>query len=101
MAVEALDELVADVIRQSHQKVPGEFFDWVADEMTPRLEIMALAHFSDHGWPGMAAASATRDWVRTVCRWPIDQKLKGMDLRAARHTPDGAAPTRPRAGWRA
>ncbi len=90
MAVEALDALVADMIRQNHGKIPRDFFDWIADDMTPRLEIMALGHFGEQGWPGMAAASATRDWVRTVCQRPLEQKLMGMGLRIARRTPDGA-----------
>lgn len=98
MAVEALDALVADMIRQNHGKIPPDFFDWVADEMTPRLEIMAFAHFGHHGWPGMAAASLTRDWVRSVCQWPVEQKLKGMSLHAARQTPDCADLRRPSRG---
>lgn len=94
MAVEALDELVADLVRQHNRKIPRDFFDWIADEVTPRLEIMALAHFGDQGWPGLAAASTTRDWVRTVCRRPLEQRLKGMSLRAAGATPDSADLTR-------
>jgi hypothetical protein len=99
MAVEALDELVADMIRNNHGHIPRDFFDWIADEMTPRLEIMAFAHFGDHGWPGMAAASATRDWVRSACQLPIEQKLKGMSLHAAHQIPDSPDPSQPsRAG---
>ncbi len=99
MAVEALDALVADMIRQNRGKIPRDFFDWIADDMTPRLEIMALAHFGEQGWPGMAAASATRDWVQAVCQRPLEQKLKGMGLCTVRQTPVGADPSRPsRAG---
>ncbi len=98
MAVEALDELVADMIRQNHGRIPRKFFDWVADEMTPRLEIMALAHFSLHGWPGMAAASATRDWVRSVCHSPIEQELLRVRIEAAKLTPDSPDLSRPSQG---
>ena len=78
------------MIRQNRGKIPRDFLDWIADDMTPRLETMALAHFGERGWPGMAAASATRDWVQSVCQRPLEQKLKEMVRCTARHRPDGA-----------
>lgn len=85
MAVEVLDELVADLVRKNAGKVPPDFLDWVADKMTPRLESMTLAHFADQGRHSTSTARDTRDWVISVCQPRLERKMKGTDPLAGRH----------------
>ncbi len=75
-AIDALDELVAALLQKNAGKIPRDFLDWVADDMTPRLEAMALEHFAAQGTP---AADDTRAWVAAVCQRCLVQKLRGID----------------------
>lgn len=85
IAVEVLDELVAGLVRKYAAKVPPDFLDWVADEMTPRLESMTLSYFADQGRRSTSTARDTRDWVVSVCQPRLERKMKGMDPFAGRH----------------
>jgi hypothetical protein len=86
-AVEVLDEMVGSMVRKRAAKMPRDFLDWVADELTPRLEVMALAYFSDLGPVCMPATVHIRSWVTGVCERWLDEKLAGMDPFAGRRAP--------------
>lgn len=79
LAVDVLDELVADLVRKNAAKVPSDFLDWVADEMTPRLENITLAYFADPGRRSTSTDRDTRDWVASVCLPLLERKIKGLD----------------------
>jgi hypothetical protein len=71
ISVEALDALIAELIRSSAQTVDYFFLDWVADKLTPRLEAaitdaMRTQRFIDSlslGDPRIALRAWVRYWV--------------------------------------
>lgn len=72
IAVSALDDLVAKLVKACHLQLPPVFFDWVADEATPLVEQQMDAYF-DHpqfaaslrsGDPRLALAGWVHQWVR-------------------------------------
>ncbi len=85
-AVEILDELVGSMVRKRTAKMPRDFLDWVADEVTPRLEVMALGYFADLGPVCMPATVHIRHWVSGVSQRWLEQKLAGVDPFADCHT---------------
>jgi hypothetical protein len=71
-AVSALDDLVAQLVKACHLKLPPVFLDWVADEATPLIE-QQVADCFDHpefaaslrqGDPRLVLASWMRQWIR-------------------------------------
>lgn len=71
MAVEALDLLVASLVKATGLKLSAEFFDWVADEATPIVELSIARSFEnprfiaslDIGNPKTAMALWVHHWV--------------------------------------
>jgi hypothetical protein len=71
MAVEALDKLVASLVKATELKLSAEFFDWIADEATPIVELSVARSFDnprfiatlDVGNPKTAIALWVRHWV--------------------------------------
>ena len=66
MAVSALDELVAQLVRTCHLKLPPVFLDWVADEATPLIE-QQIADCFDH--PQFAASLRRGDHRVVLASW--------------------------------
>lgn len=84
-SVEVLDELVGSMVRKRTAKMPRDFLDWVADEVTPRLEVIALGHFGAQGQVCMPATVHIRHWVAGVCQRWLEEKLAGVDPFADRN----------------
>jgi hypothetical protein len=72
MAVSALDDLVAQLVKTCHLKLPPLFLDWVADEATPLVEQQIADCFGHplfaaslrQGDPRLVLASWMREWLR-------------------------------------
>ena len=71
MAVAALDELVNQIVKASGYRASAPFFDWIADEATPLVEIKVaqsfhygqLAHSLRSGDPRIALTRWVHQWV--------------------------------------
>lgn len=110
-AVNALDELVSEMVKKHQLRVPPDFLDWIADEITPELERMArrrfrkrlrsdafrngsLQHCASSNaalTDGHAAGEGTRTWVWQVCLLRLEQKIQGADLLRAPTLPPHSA----------
>jgi hypothetical protein len=72
IAVSALDDLVAQLVKTCHLKLPPLFLDWVADEATPLVEQQIADCFGHplfaaslrQGDPRLVLASWMREWLR-------------------------------------
>lgn len=79
VAVNALDELVSEIVKKHKHQVRADFLDWVADEVTPELERLARKRFGKRTTDGHVTAQDTRNWVWQVCLPRLEQKIQGLD----------------------
>lgn len=79
IVVNTLDELVAAVVKKHIGKVRPDFLDWVADEMTPRLERLALTRFGALDDHRSISAQNVRRWVMQTCLSALEDRIKRAD----------------------
>jgi hypothetical protein len=98
IAVAALDELVMQLVKTCHLRVPSLFFDWVADEATPLLE-QQMADSFHH--PKFAASLRQGDHRLVLASWMRHWVRPGLTARFAELLPHLPPPEShlPRLTW--
>ncbi len=108
IAVSALDDLVTQLVKACHLKLPPVFLDWVADEATPLVEEQMADWFDHpqfaatlrHGDHRLVLAGWMRHWVRPGLARRFAELLPHLppaDSRLPVSLPAVAAPATPAA----
>ncbi|RZJ26922.1 MAG: hypothetical protein EOO54_01040 [Haliea sp.] len=84
IAVSALDDLVAQLVKACHLQLPAVFFDWIADEATPLVE-QQMADCFDH--PQFAATLRQGDHRLVLASWMRHWVRPGLAARFAQLLP--------------